>query len=569
MKPNRILVYSISLAFLILVMACTVFGGKEEGSSPSTPKDSAYLGEEYRSEEGGFSIQKIKDYEFNDVIGIVNMLAPGGDKNIGPGIMVLGGLMDEDMTNDNLLEKMRADSTDLKILKEKSIKVAGKNGYTADIEGSFDGKPVKGRVVIAMVTPRQQFNMMGFAPKEKWNELSPIYEAVLGSVKFFEPNTVATTAPGEQEATIKPEEQAAESGTPGHVIPTAKPGEIRQWAVSAKASSQYGNPDWAASQALGKPDVIECGDNTNAWASYNNDTIEWIELTYETPVNPTEINIYQNYNPSQVVEVRMTATDGSKYIAWEGYPETVENCPDQMTITLDLTKKIKVNKVRITVDQRVSGWGWDEIDAVELVGSTDGAISSSLSKEEPTVSSSSSKPEIGKPAPTNYSGWMAGKNYQGYASIAINKTKEKDLDGLIGLKGKKSTENFKPRADHKDTYIYDFGDGMKAYISVLTNGSVYKKSITPDAYPKDFKLDTVTKENYNKLDAIYNKEKAIAYAVMANMLKSPGFVREAYFADGKMKVQYEWYAANGDRISGFFLDDFLTGMAGLAYIPKE
>ena len=140
---------------------------------------------------------------------------------------------------------------------------------------------------------------------------------------------------------------------------------------------------------------------------------------------------------------------------------------------------------------------------------------------------------------------------------------------MIGLKGKKSTENFKPRADHKDTFIYDFGDGMKAFVGVLTNGLVYKKSITSNMYPKDFKLDTVTKDNYTKLDAIYKKDKAIPYAVMANMLKSPGFVREAYFADGKMKVQYEWYAANGDRISGFFLDDVLTGMAGLVYIPKE
>lgn len=64
----------------------------------------------------------------------------------------------------------------------------------------------------------------------------------------------------------------------------------------------------------------------------------------------------------------MTALDGTKYNAWEGYPEKVETCPDLMTIELELTKKILVNKVRITIDQRVSGWGWNEIDAVELVG---------------------------------------------------------------------------------------------------------------------------------------------------------------------------------------------------------
>ncbi len=70
--------------------------------------------------------------------------------------------------------------------------------------------------------------------------------------------------------------------------------------------------------ATGEPDVYDCGDNTSAWASYGSDTIEWIELTYKTPVVPTSVSIYQNYNPSQVVEVQLIATNGSKYIAWSG-----------------------------------------------------------------------------------------------------------------------------------------------------------------------------------------------------------------------------------------------------------
>ena len=101
-------------------------------------------------------------------------------------------------------------------------------------------------------------------------------------------------------------------------------------------------------------------------------------------------------------------------------------------------------------------------------------------------------------------------------------------------------------------------------------GLVYKKSIAPaGAYPKDFKLATVTKANYDQLDAVFKKEKVILYADMANLLKSPGFLRESYFADEKTKSTYEWYASNGDRMSGFFLDGRLTGMAGLAFIPAE
>ena len=329
-----------------------------------------------------------------------------------------------------------------------------------------------------MVTDEQQFTMMGFSPSENWKEISPVFDAVLSSVKFFDPdpNFGLDVAQPTEESAETAEEPAAggePSNSPEFEIPTASPGELRQWAVSARASSQYGNPDWAASQATGEPDVTECGDNVNAWASYGSNTKEWIELTYETPVTPTEINIYQNYNPSQIVQVQMTATDGKKYTAWEGSPELTEYCPDQMTISLELTKKILVNKLRITIDQRYQGWGWDEIDAVELVGIDESAGSVVPTKPQTgnSAAPAAAKPASGKPAPTNYSGWMAGKNYQGFIGIEINKTREKDLDALIGLKGKKSTENFKPRPDHKDTFIYEFPDGMKAYVGVLTNGA--------------------------------------------------------------------------------------------------
>ena len=579
MRSNRKHFFGIVSALMLLVMACSLFASDKSSSGDSDK----YLGDEYSSKGGGFSIRKAKDYDFKDVIGIVNMVAPGGNDKVGPGIIVMGGLTIKGTTNESLMEKVSEQSGELKVGKPTSTKVAGVEGFSADISGSYEGTDVKGKMVVAMVTDEQQFTMMGFSPSDKWNDLSPVFDAVLGSVKFFDPdpNFGLEPEPVTEEQPEEPSEEAlAESVTSPDssdaensaefINPTARPGELRQWAVSARASSQYGNPDWAASQATGEPDVTECGDNVNAWASYGSNTKEWIELTYETPVVPTEINIFQNYNPSQVVEVQMIATDGKKYIVWEGEPVLTEYCPDQMTITIELTKMIKVNKLRITIDQRIMGWGWDEIDAVELVGTSDMAAAPAAAPKATAASSSGSNPAAGKPAPTNYTGWMAGKNYQGFVNVVINKTKQTELDGLIGLKGKKSTENFKPRPDHKDTYIYEFPDGMKVYIGVLTNGLVYKKSIAPaSARPKDYKLDTVTKANYDKLDAIYKKDKVILYADMANLLKSPGFLRESYFADDVIKSTYEWYAPNGDRMSGFFLNGRLTGMAGLAYIPAE
>ena len=112
---------------------------------------------------------------------------------------------------------------------------------------------------------------------------------------------------------------------------------------------------------------------------------------------------------------------------------------------------------------------------------------------------------------------------------------------------------------------------MRAFISVTTDGIVYKKSLSPNTYPTDFKLATVTKASYNELDAIYQKDYVIPYSAMANILESPGLLIEQYYRpdDGKMISTYDWLAPNGDRINGYFIDGLLTGMAGLSFIPAE
>jgi hypothetical protein len=165
---------------------------------------------------------------------------------------------------------------------------------------------------------------------------------------------------------------------------------------------------------------------------------------------------------------------------------------------------------------------------------------------------------------------MAGPVYQGYLKVIPGKTTAAELDGLMGLTGKRSTENWKPRPDHADTFIYNLGkDNMLAWISVTTDGVVYKKSISSNTYPSDFQLSTVTKKSYDQLNAIFQRDQVIPYNVAANTLQSPGFLRELWLReDGKMVATYEWFNAAGDHISGFFYDGKLTGMAGLAYISK-
>ncbi len=149
----------------------------------------------------------------------------------------------------------------------------------------------------------------------------------------------------------------------------AQPGAISQWAASATASTQYSDPDWAASQASGAPNVTACGDDGDAWASSANSTVEWLELTYATPVKPYQINIYQTYNPGQIVKVELFSPGSqTSIVAYTAKPAKVATCPQTLTISLDGSKVAAINRIRITVDQSVLGIGWAEIDAVELVG---------------------------------------------------------------------------------------------------------------------------------------------------------------------------------------------------------
>jgi hypothetical protein len=183
----------------------------------------------------------------------------------------------------------------------------------------------------------------------------------------------ATQAPASTAAPVQAP-TAVTTRFPATVVPTLpasapQPGEIRQWAASATASSEYGNPDWAASHATGAPDVTACGDDANAWASSNDATVEWLELTYTTPVKPYQINIHQTYNPGQIVKVELFSTDGQTvYQAYAATPTKVDTCPQVLTLSLDGSNLTQVNRIRITVDQSVLGVGWAEIDAVELVG---------------------------------------------------------------------------------------------------------------------------------------------------------------------------------------------------------
>lgn len=142
---------------------------------------------------------------------------------------------------------------------------------------------------------------------------------------------------------------------------------IRQWASEAVASSEFGSESWSAFQATGKPNTTECGDYETAWASADANTRDWIILYYPKPVYAVEVNLYQTYNPDQIVAVELIDLQGNFVNVYTAEPRKVETCPFVLSIPTAFSG-VLAQGVRITIDQSVLNQGWNEIDAVEIVG---------------------------------------------------------------------------------------------------------------------------------------------------------------------------------------------------------
>ncbi|MCB8969001.1 MAG: hypothetical protein H6660_19150, partial [Ardenticatenaceae bacterium] len=163
---------------------------------------------------------------------------------------------------------------------------------------------------------------------------------------------------------------SADAPETGPVDEPTTAAEIRQWASSAVASTEYDTDSWSAQQTTGEPDTFECGDITTAWASASSIEIATLDVYYDVPVFATEVNIYQTYNPNQVVKVEAMGVDGEMFTLYNGEAEIVDDpCPYVLNISGDGEQtSFAVIGLRITVDQETLAVGWNEIDAVELVG---------------------------------------------------------------------------------------------------------------------------------------------------------------------------------------------------------
>lgn len=153
-----------------------------------------------------------------------------------------------------------------------------------------------------------------------------------------------------------------------------------QWAYAAEATSQFGDGEmWSAQQATGAPNVRECADSGSAWASAQPTDGERLALRYRIPVVPTQVNIYQNFNPGAISRIEIIPADGNPPILIDNSSDTNETCPSVFSVNLPPNMPLS-DGVIIHLDQtRIETW--NEIDAVELVGFTQQTTASPSSIE--------------------------------------------------------------------------------------------------------------------------------------------------------------------------------------------
>jgi enterochelin esterase-like enzyme len=192
---------------------------------------------------------------------------------------------------------------------------------------------------------------------------------------------VGTPASPELEILAKsgtPEEQARAKAVL-KLIATFEAGDSglwKQWAASGKASSEYNgqgktdDSDWSAQQACGKPDTDEDGDHPTAWASHKPDGgEEWLELTYSAAIRPARIRIHESFNPGAVTRIEALDAERKWRTLWKG-KDTSADRAGILDVAWD-PAEFATRVIRISLDTS-DVEGWNEIDAVQLIGEPPG-----------------------------------------------------------------------------------------------------------------------------------------------------------------------------------------------------
>jgi hypothetical protein len=142
-----------------------------------------------------------------------------------------------------------------------------------------------------------------------------------------------------------------------------------QWSVKATSSTSYNNAEgdagYSAMQATGAPNVDRYADDGKAWAPSTEDAgIEWLDLTYAKPVHATAVRVRESCGSGAVIRLELYDEQGTAHQIWQGLDPTKEL--NYLEVNFPRTA-FKTSRVKVTLATNTIP-GWNEIDAVQLVG---------------------------------------------------------------------------------------------------------------------------------------------------------------------------------------------------------
>ena len=130
------------------------------------------------------------------------------------------------------------------------------------------------------------------------------------------------------------------------------------------AEAQPGAGGWMAKQACGPPDADARRDDPKAWAPQSPEMgRQWLQFAYATPTPANAVRIFEVNAPGAVVEVLARGDSGAWVSLWRGTADTAQQ---PLVITFPQTA-FAVRSLRLVLDTDRTP-GWNEIDAVELLG---------------------------------------------------------------------------------------------------------------------------------------------------------------------------------------------------------
>jgi hypothetical protein len=134
----------------------------------------------------------------------------------------------------------------------------------------------------------------------------------------------------------------------------------------AGAIARLKDKPWSAFQMTGEPDTPSTGDLGTAWAAKNAQMgLVQLELDYDEAVVPDVVRVRETLAAGAVVKIESKGVGSGWETLWEG-AAAAATAPRWFEPSL-ATASRAARTIRVTLDtDRVEGW--NEIDAVELVG---------------------------------------------------------------------------------------------------------------------------------------------------------------------------------------------------------